>query len=796
MDIKKIKIITSFLILSILIDKLELMNSNQLNAKVLNSSNSHIKNNRQQKKQNVYHGPKIVLYGAHKTSVNMIENLIKNNISGSFDQRNINKLLLLMYETNLFEDIKIDLLGNILSVEVVENKIIRKFELKGDKDLKDKQLKDLIEMIPGQVLNNHELNSTIKKIQQFYSDIGYFNVRVEKKIIPVSAQFVDLEIEIIKGKAPKIAEIIFVGNQNINSDKLIEQGVFRQKSLLKILSKRTNYNKELLKLNQDNLEKFYHYYGYLNFKILSTEVIFDPRSNEIKLIFEVDEGKQFRIKQVETKTDFILPQEVKKIIAQSKEQIFNKTKFESDIKIIKRLLKKNGINADVLFSYENLDENGNIKLVFEIVKAKNYFVRNISIQGNTRTKDSVIRNQITVHEGDLFSFDSVESSYRRIYNLGFFEQVIPDYKLDENGMVDLIFDVQEKKTGEIHFGLSYSSANGAFGEVSIHENNFMGTGNIVGLGIQKGNNHISLSGSYYQNNIFDTILGGGISAFYDDHREDKLNYSIKSYGGTINTSIPLSPDFSIKLRYLLQFDKIYDVRENASQTVKEQKPKTTSSAIMYQLVYDKRNIIDYPTEGYYLNFSQDFAGLGGDKFYVSSELTTRFYKTLFNWGQIKSSKNSVVLQLKNNFGIVRPYKDYILRINDRFFLTDFRGFRQISGVSPRDDHHKAIGGDKYFFGTAQIEAPINLIQDFDLKGHVFVDYGKLLAKQENLFSSKDIANGKAKILNEEKLRVAVGVGVTMVTPFAPISLAVGVPLRYDQDLDKKKYFYLSMGKKF
>jgi outer membrane protein insertion porin family len=216
---------------------------------------------------------------------------------------------------------------------------------------------------------------------------------------------------------------------------------------------------------------------------------------------------------------------------------------------------------------------------------------------------------------------------------------------------------------------------------------------------------------------------------------------------------------------------------------------------MYQFIYDKRDLIEYPTSGYYINFSQDFAGLGGDKHYVSSELSTRFYKTLFYLDELKSNKNAIVFQLKNNFGVVNPYNNYVLRIEDRFFLSEFRGFRQVSGISPRDHEKKPIGGDKYFFGSAQIEMPINLFQDFDIKGHVFVDYGKVLVDKEKIFSKDDLLNDSSKIFNSEKIRVSAGIGLYIITPIAPIQVAIGKPLRWESELDHRKYIYFSLNKR-
>ena len=191
---------------------------------------------------------------------------------------------------------------------------------------------------------------------------------------------------------------------------------------------------------------------------------------------------------------------------------------------------------------------------------------------------------------------------------------------------------------------------------------------------------------------------------------------------------------------------------------------------------------------------KEFRPISGDKYFVSSDIGLKFYKTLFHFDEVKTNKNAVVFQFKNNFGIINPYNDYILRIEDRFFLSEFRGFKQISGVSPRDIDGKTIGGDKYFFGSAQIEAPLNLIQDLDIKIHAFIDYGNVFVDKNNIFSQENLVQNNI-ISYSKKIRLSAGIGLYAITPFTPISVAIAKPIIYEKDLDVKKYLYFSLVKR-
>ena len=738
---------------------------------------------------------KFILKGANRTKKESIENLIKTHLNNEINEENLNQLLTILYETNLFKDVKIDYTNDILTIYVDENKIIRNVIIKGDNAIKDKGLKEKINLQPGVLLNQDELEQLRKKVIAHCKEIGYFNAIVEKNIEDLDANYVDVSLNIKKGKLPKIKEIKFTGNSAFTSEQLEKALIFKKYNLLRFFSKMTSYHKDLVTMNKEEIEKFYTRHGYLNFKLLNTDV---RLSDEGKLIisFDIEEGRQFIVSDIKVKTDLPVPESALKIIYSGKNKVFNRPKFENDLKKINHAMQREKIYADINFDYKEVAGN-KIDLIFDVQLMKNHFIGKIYIYGNSRTQDFVIRNQISLHEGDIFNPESIQASYRRIYNLGFFDNVQIEHKIDpETNKINLIVNVIEKRTGELEFKAGYSSINGLLGGVGYYEKNVLGAGNILGFSIQKGANQFATSTSYYQNNIFDSVLGAGASLFYDNYRNEKLHFNNRDYGGTVSTSIPLYDNLFLNLRYGLKFNKIYDVAEAASENIKAQKPKTTSSSVMYQFVFDRRNIIDYPTNGYYLAFSQDFAGIGGDKHYVSSEITTRVYKTLFNFGADVSDEKSLVLQIKNNFGHLLPFKDYVLRIDDRFFLSELRGFEQINGVCPRDKKDKVLGGDKYFFGSIQVEAPIPLVRDFDIKAHAFIDYGAISVHQENIFTQEDIMNEKAEIFNNKKLRLTMGVGINFSLPMIGlIGIDFGIPLLYDNKLDKRQKIYFSMGKK-
>jgi outer membrane protein insertion porin family len=739
--------------------------------------------------------PKIQLIGNKKITAEMIENLIGKNITYPIDGAVINKFLITLYNTNLLSDIEIkfDEKINLLKIQVQENKIVRNLEIKGIKEVKDEKLKKFTESKRMAIFNEYELNQTIKELNEFYVDSGYVNVEIIKEIKNISDEMVDVIVTVKKHSKPKIEEITFIGNNNFSSKELSDVIFFQKHGILKFFSSKTSYIKALDPKNKELLENFYLNHGYIDFKLLNSDANYDLKMNRTKIMFEIEEGDQYKINDISVISDLKIDEKILKEIDKNKGQIYNQQKINITKRLIKTYLTTNKYYSDIKIDQKKISKNV-VNVTYKITEVKANFIEKIIILGNTRTKDSVIRNQVSLHEGDVFDVSEMQASYRRIYNLGFFETVDLDYQRDQNNKIILTISVTEKKTGELNLGVGYSNLNGIFGKIYYLQNNLLGSGDTMDFGLERGSNSLRFKSSYFKQNIFDSLLGAGFGLFYNKDDNDRLYFKDLEYGGKVMTSLPLYRDLTLGLQYSLKSTDIYDVHENASQYIMDNQGKTLSSMASYKISYDKRDIIDYPTNGYYLLFSQDVAGLGGDKKYFSSEISTYYYKTIAYLNNSKENEDAVILQLKNNAGYRKSYSEYNLRIDDRFFLSETRGFEMISGISPRDMKGNAIGGDEYFFGSAQIEFPLKLIKEFKLKAHVFVDYATLINVNKFLFNEKiDINNQLSP--GSDKLRVSTGIGLSIDTPIAPIGIDFGVPIVFDKS-DIITHVYFSISKRF
>ena len=739
----------------------------------------------------------IKISGTKRVTNDMIERVVKNSFSkfnniGYVKEELINDIVKSLYKTHLFQNIKINFYDNILSIFVVENKIVRKMTITGTKELNDNELKKLVANQTNIIFHEYNFNQLLKELNEYYVESGYLNVEITKEIKNIDDDTVDVFVKIKKSKKPKINQIQFIGNENFSRETLAETIFFQEYSLLKFFNPKTSYKRDLEEMNEEALKNFYLNRGFIDFQLINNQIIFDPLENRTKLIFELEEGNQYRVQKININSFIQLNDDIKKNIIENEGTIYNHQKLINISKQIKRELSKRKIYAEIEMENKKIEKNQMI-ITFNIKPIKSNYIDKIIIVGNTRTKDSVIRNQILLHEGDILDINLVQTSYRRIYNLGFFETVAIDYKEDERGKITFIINVLEKKTGEAKFKFGYSTINKAYGGLEYAQNNFLGNGNKFDVSMEKSAQNLNFSSFYYRNNLLESMIGGGIGFFYEDKSNEQLDYKEMEYGGRLVTSFPLYEDLTLALRYTLKTNEIYDIGKSSSQYTKNHHDQNITSSLMYKFTYDKRNLADYPTDGYLLTISQDIAGLGGDKYFTSSEASAQFYKTLFYFNNSQDDKDAVVLQLRTYFGHIFDYNDYNLQIEDRYFLTKVRGFEIYSGISPKDAKGKPLGGDEYYFGTIQVEFPIKILQDFNLKGHVFMDYGNLISRKQLSDLSVDI---KDKIkFNVDKIRLALGVGLSIDTPFAPIGVDFSLPILYDKS-DVLKHIYFTIGKNF
>ena len=401
-----------------------------------------------------------------------------------FDPKRLREALKTLFQTGFFADIVFERQGNSLIVIVEENPILNQILFEGNDQIDTEELLSEIKLEPRLIYTRNQVQTAVQRILNLYLRNGRFNATVEPKIFPLEQGRIDLIFEIEEGEKSTIAQINFIGNQVFSDSHLKDQIITRENAWWRIFSVTDTYDPARLEVDSDFLRRFYQKRGYADFEVLSTFSWLSPDLENFFVTFVLEEGPRYRIENV----TFIstLPE-------LDTEALYSALTFEQgdwydaehvELSIFE--IDQALADLDRYLFYEVQPqvikdrESQRVEILYTIQEGPRQFIEKINITGNTRTIDEVIRQEFLVVEGDPFNSARLGRSLQRIRNLGFFSQVDSELKpgsAPDKVILDL--NVTEQPTGNISFGIGYSTTSGALGSASISERNIFGYG--IGL---------------------------------------------------------------------------------------------------------------------------------------------------------------------------------------------------------------------------------------------------------------------------------------------------------------------------
>jgi outer membrane protein insertion porin family len=420
-------------------------------------------------------------------------------------------------------------------------------------------------------------------------------------------------------------------------------------------------------------------------------------------------------------------------------------------------------------------------VTYDIQEGPRVYIERINIVGNVRTLDKVIRREFLLVEGDAFNTAKMRRSRQRLQNLGFFERVdVTNTPSEVPDRTTVNVEVKEKSTGEISFGLGYSSADGALGDIGLRERNLLGRGQDLRLGFLISQRRQEIDLSFTEPYFLDRNMSAGFDLFDRTRNLQRISgYDEKSIGGVLRTGYQITDSLRQTLRYTLRQDELTNVVTSASPFIQAEQGKSSVSMIGQDLSYDRRDDRFDPTEGYFIRVSNDLAGLGGNQTFLRNRIQGgSYYSIVDEW----------VASLTGEAGYVYDFGEFV-RIPNRFFLggDSLRGF-QTGGVGPRDiDFGASLGGKKLYSGSAELTFPTGLPKEIGIRGSFFSDFGTLT-------DSGEPAN-RGRIADTGSLRASAGVGALWRSPFGPVKLSVARAI-LKEDTDKTELFRFSFGSRF
>ncbi|MEQ1890262.1 MAG: outer membrane protein assembly factor BamA [Alphaproteobacteria bacterium] len=699
-----------------------------------------------------------------------------------FDDSKIDQSLKTLFTTGLFADVTVRREGNSLIVNVVENPIINQVSFEGNSAIKDEALDTEVRLKPRIVYTRARVQDDLKRIIEVYRRSGRFAATVEPKVIQLPQNRVDLVFEIKEGSVTGIRQIYIIGNKRFSDSRLRGEVSTQVSRWWNFLASRDNYDPDRLVFDREQLRRFYLSHGYADFRVVSAVAELTRDREEFFITFVVDEGPlyEFGVIDIKTELEKIDPELLRGKIKSLSGELYNAKMIDDTVEELTFAAGEFGYAfVDIRPKIVRQKEGRKIDIVYQINEGPRVYVQQINIEGNVRTLDRVIRREFRVVEGDAFNTAKLNRSRSRIRGLDFFANVeitqspgeVPDRTI-------VNVEVKEKSTGQLSFGVGFSTTESIIADISIAERNLLGKGQFLRASAQASSltqqYQLSFSEPYFMNRQ----LAAGVDLFQvrNDY-SDFASFNTEQTGFTLSVGAPLSEYAGARIRYSLRQDKISGAPIDASIFILDALGTDVTSLVGYRYTYqDVDDELD-PHRGFTFTFLQDFAGLGGDVKYVKTEGEVKYFYPL---GE----------EVVGNVSFVSGYIEGIgqrVRLNDRFFKggRSFRGFKT-AGLGPRDQFTEdALGGQAYYIGTVQMTFPLGLPEEFGILGNLFTDAGAVAVPIDKGFG----------VDNSNSPRVTIGAGVAWDSPFGPIRLDLAKPI-VKEDFDETETFRFDVGTRF
>ncbi|WP_368413130.1 outer membrane protein assembly factor BamA [Dongia sp.] len=728
----------------------------------------------------------IRIEGSQRIEPDTVRSYMAINPGDPFDAKSIDRALKALFATGLFADVNFRREGSSLIVQVTENPIINRIAFEGNDRLDDEQLQTEIQLRPRVVYTQARVQADVKRLLDLYRRNGRFAATVDPKVIKLDQNRVDLVFEIKEGDTTDIERIDFVGNKVFDDDDLRDVVITRESAWFRILSTSDTYDPDRLTVDKENLRKFYLEEGYADFRVISAVAELSPDQEAFFITFTVEEGERYKLGKVDIKSTLkdLDPESLWDVVLTAEGDWYNATLVDKSVQAIADRVGSLGYAfVDVRPRIQRDAENHILTLTYDIQEGPKVYVERIEITGNIRTQDKVIRREFRLAEGDAFSTAKMKRTEQRLRNLGFFEAV--DIQTTPGSAPDktvIKVKVAEQSTGELTFGAGFSTADGPLGNIGIRERNLLGKGQDLRANFTLSGKRSQVDVSFTDPYFLDKDLAAGVDLFhrrYNDVRGD--NYDLTQSGFGLRMGYELTEYTRQTLGYRLSVDRISDVDNDLSEAIQDEKGYTIRSTISSDIIYDRRDSVVDPRDGYFISLSTDFIGAGGD---------VTALQNVVRGGYFYPFNDDISIGLSAEAGQIHPLFGDHLRVTDAFSLggQNLRGFES-SGVGPRDaDTNDSLGGQYIFDGTLQASFPLGLPEEFNLRGRAFTDFGVL--------TGTDLDNDVDVDVDDDAiLRVSAGLGVTWVSPFGPIAVDVAYPLM-KEDYDNTEWFRFSVGTSF
>jgi outer membrane protein insertion porin family len=671
-----------------------------------------------------------------------------------------------IFALGFFDDVQLkveDFEGGVKLVFVVsERPFVRDVIFAGNKKVESNTLQEKADIKLGAVYNPVDVSRASEKLKEYYETEGYFEVEINPDVQKLADGDVSITFRIAEGRKIRIDRVVIEGAHGLTPKQVSEVMATKRCEFIPFyipgceLVVPGTVQRQRLDEDVDRIVQLYNDNGYIQARVESSDIQIDRIKARATIRVVVVEGPQFRVGGLDITGTNVLPvEEIRRQILFKSGDVFSRSQLRDSVKKITDVYGTIGrasadVNPVMLQDLPNLKMN----ITFEITEGPEVFVERINIAGNTRSEEKILRREIPMAEGDLFTTQKLARAKQKLVNLNYFETVntatAPGASKDK---IIVNIDVTEKPTGVFSIGGGYSSADGIIGTLNLSQRNFLGRGWIVSLQLVGGGNIQNGTISFTEPWLFDEPLAAGFDLY--NRRRVFTDYTTNSLGMDIRFAHPIGEYSRWTALYRASQDKISNVQPNASINLLDQQGTHLTSLIGVSLARDTRDNNFETTKGGASSISFDFAGVGfGEKWFRVLGSQSYFWNV---W-------RDHVLGVRALGGYSLGWSTNSVPLFERFFLGGPNSIRSFKAqqVSPQDSSGTAIGGNIELLGNVEYTVPLF----YGIRAAAFFDAGNVWGPDISAGQKFDIS----------VMHYAAGLGLRWLSPFGPIRVDYGVNL--------------------
>ncbi|WP_044363807.1 outer membrane protein assembly factor BamA [Vibrio fluvialis] len=755
-------------------------------------------------------------------------------VGDTVDSQDVADIIKALYASGNFEDVKVLRDDETLVVQVKERPTIASVSFSGNKAIKEEQLQQNLDasgIRVGEALDRTKLSNIEKGLEDFYYSVGKYNATVKAVVTPLPRNRADLKFVFTEGVSAKIQQINFIGNEVFSDQELLSRFNLKVDVAWWNFLSDDKYQKQVLAGDIEALRTFYLDRGYLKFQVDSTQVAISPDKKGVYITMNLNEGKPYTVKDVQFRGELIGKEdEFKSLIPFEMGETYSGSSVTQLEEGIKNVLGEAGYAYPQVRTIPEFDdETQQVSLVVSVEAGKRMYVRDIRFVGNNATRDEVLRREMRQMEGGWLNSKAIDAGKTRLNRLGYFETVdVQTVRVPgSDDQVDLVYTVKEANSGSVNFGVGYGTESGVSFTVGLTQDNFLGSGNRVG---------INASTNKYQQNItleyrdpYWTVdgvsLGGKI--FYNNFEASEagiVDYTNESYGSSLTWGFPFDELNRFEFGMGYTHNKIGNLTPylQVEQFLKAQAGNIDSDGSLITNDFDlnvswTRNNLNkgyFPTAGNYQRASGKVTVPGSDAQYFKLQYDVRQYVPL-------TKKHEFTLLLRGRLGYGNGYgqtdgKDNLFPFYENFYaggFTTLRGFssnkagpkavyRDYSSSNNGTDTatDDSVGGNAIALASVELIVPTPFASDEarnQIRTSIFFDMASVWDTEFDYRSSgAEYGNQYYYDYSDPtNYRSSAGVALQWMSPMGPLVFSLAKPIKKYEG-DDEEFFTFTIGRTF